>query len=93
MYIDDLYSTDTGSRTRRSDVLENVIIETVVILDEAYVKGLRNFGHSSISEIEKVVHLKWMGVRIHNFTFNNRCSKDSLFLIIIDTYTVRQIPT
>ena len=55
------YFTDNLVRVRR-DAIVNVTVETVLILDAAYVADLHARGHTTRAEIEAVIHLKWMGV-------------------------------
>ena len=45
----------------------NVTVETVLILDAAYVANLHARGHTTRAEIETIMHLKFMGVSVFFF--------------------------
>ena len=57
------YFTDNLVRVRR-DAIVNVTVETVLILDAAYVANLHARGHTTRAEIETIMHLKFMGVSV-----------------------------
>ena len=48
-------------RARRAD-LPTIHIETVVILDEDYIRYLNQLGHTTEEHMTEIIQLKWNGV-------------------------------